>query len=229
MPWSSYLGTYDIPTPKKAGLHSTSVSSLYYWCIEDNPNRCSPSGHRSSTTPSTNTTRSNLCSENHRDSGAKSMYTDGSKTDEGTGSAYCILENYGIITSWKGYLVNECADQLAKEAITKGDPFFLPKSLSYLKSEIRSAALRICQDNWDKGETGHSTHDIVPRVSNKPVGWNREEIMFVTGRGPFPSIFEHMTTARAERKEIQCTMPQNVGLPSPGISKLLQCHLSYSG
>ncbi|GBN98470.1 hypothetical protein AVEN_183356-1 [Araneus ventricosus] len=86
-----------------------------------------------------------------------------------------------------GYLGNECADQLAKEAITKGDPFLLPKPLSYLKSEIKSAALSIWQDNWDNGETGSSTHDIVLRVSNKPVGWNREEIMFVTGHGPFPS------------------------------------------
>ncbi|GBM95370.1 hypothetical protein AVEN_255079-1 [Araneus ventricosus] len=40
---------------------------------------------------------------------------------------------------------------------------------------------------------------------------------------------EHMATARAEKKEIRCPMPQNVGLPSPGISKLLQCHLNYSG
>ncbi|GBM51449.1 hypothetical protein AVEN_147130-1 [Araneus ventricosus] len=31
-------------------------------------------------------------------------YTDGSKTDEGTGRAYCILENYGIIASWQGKL-----------------------------------------------------------------------------------------------------------------------------
>ncbi|GBM86308.1 hypothetical protein AVEN_248205-1 [Araneus ventricosus] len=85
------------------------------------------------------------------------------------------------------YLGNECADQLAKEAITKGDPFFLPKPLSYLKSEIRSAALSIWQDNWDNGETGRSTHDIVPRVSNKPVGWNREELMLFTLHGPFPS------------------------------------------
>ncbi|GBM21861.1 hypothetical protein AVEN_32849-1 [Araneus ventricosus] len=69
----------------------------------------------------------------------------------------------------------------------KGDPFLLPKPLSYLKAEIKSAALSIWQDNWDNGETGRSTHDIVPRVSNKPVGWNREEIMFVTGHGPFPS------------------------------------------
>ncbi|GBM67102.1 hypothetical protein AVEN_67604-1 [Araneus ventricosus] len=96
-----------------------------------------------------------------------------------------------------GYLDNECADQLAKEAITKGDPFLLPKPLTYLKSEIKSAAISIWQDNWDNGETGRSTHDIVPRVSQKPVGWNREEIMFVTGHGPFPlhtfiaSIFEH--------------------------------------
>ncbi|GBN17506.1 hypothetical protein AVEN_266059-1 [Araneus ventricosus] len=132
-----------------------------------------------------------------------------------------------------GYLGNECADQLAKEAITKGDPFFLRKPLSHLKSEIRSAALSSWQDNWDNGETGRSTNDIVPRVSNKPVGWNREEIMFVTGQGLslhtfIASIFEHMTTARAEKKEIQITMPQNVGLPSPGISNLQQCHLNYS-
>ncbi|GBL74541.1 hypothetical protein AVEN_235465-1 [Araneus ventricosus] len=65
-----------------------------------------------------------------------------------------------------GYLGNEFADQLA---ISKGDPFFLPKPLSYLKSEIKLAALSIWQDNWDNGETGRSTHDIVPRVSNKPV------------------------------------------------------------
>ncbi|GBM96784.1 hypothetical protein AVEN_119201-1 [Araneus ventricosus] len=154
--------------------------------------------------------------ENHRDSGAKAIYTQGSKTDEGTGSEYYILENYRIIASWQGkldhsnsifqaeilatkmaieaasslhrpikiwtdslsilmtilnpkshhsmvreiqtrllshnrihlrwlkshfgYLGNECADKLAKEAIAKSDPFFLPKPLSYLKSEIRSAA-----------------------------------------------------------------------------------------
>ncbi|GBN42235.1 hypothetical protein AVEN_160773-1 [Araneus ventricosus] len=37
------------------------VSSLYYWCIQDNPNHRSPSGHRSSTPPPTNPTRNNLC------------------------------------------------------------------------------------------------------------------------------------------------------------------------
>ncbi|GBM34642.1 hypothetical protein AVEN_122037-1 [Araneus ventricosus] len=47
-------------------------------------------------------------SEDHRDSGAKALMddgamalkdTDGSKSNEGTGSAYCILENCGIIAS----------------------------------------------------------------------------------------------------------------------------------
>ncbi|GBN10100.1 hypothetical protein AVEN_161691-1 [Araneus ventricosus] len=209
-----------------------------------------------------------MSSENYRDSGAKAIHTDGSKTDEGTGSAYCIRENYEIIASWQGkldhcnsvfqaenlavkmaieaasslhrpikiltdslsslmailnpkshhsmvreiqtlllshkqiylrwpkahvgYLGNECADQLAKEPITKGDPFFLPKPLSYLKSEIRAVALIIWQDNWDNGETGRSTQDIVPRVSNKPVGWNREEIMFFAGHGPFPSYLHRV-------------------------------------
>ncbi|GBO16283.1 hypothetical protein AVEN_230061-1 [Araneus ventricosus] len=89
---------------------------------------------------------------------------------------------------------NECADRLGKEAITKGDPFLLPKPLSYLKYEIKSAALNIWQDNWDKGETGRSTHDIVPRVSNKPIGWKREEIMFATGHGPFPSSLQSSNT-----------------------------------
>ncbi|GBN71478.1 hypothetical protein AVEN_85917-1 [Araneus ventricosus] len=201
--------------------------------------------------------------KSHRNSGSKVLYTDGSKTDEDTGSAYCIFENYGIIASWQGkrdssnsvfqaeilaikmaieaasslhrpikiwtdclsnlmavlnskshhsivtyfqtlllshkhihlrwpkahvgYLGYECADQLSKEAITKGDPFFLPKPLSYLKSDIRSAALSIWQDNWYNGETGRSSHDIVHRVSNKPIRWNREELIFVTGHWPFSS------------------------------------------
>ncbi|GBM56196.1 hypothetical protein AVEN_47263-1 [Araneus ventricosus] len=63
-----------------------------------------------------------------------------------------------------GHPGNKCADQLAKDAITKGDPFFFPKPSSYQKSEISSAALSIRQDKWDQGETGHSTHQIVPKV-----------------------------------------------------------------
>ncbi|GBO29949.1 hypothetical protein AVEN_8088-1 [Araneus ventricosus] len=114
------------------------------------------------------------------------------------------------------------------------NPFLLPKPLSYMRAEIKSAALSIWQDKWDNGETGRSTHDIVPRVSNKPVAWNREEIMFVTRHGPFPSYLLRFNLRTHDNcscgeKEIHFIMPQNVGLPSPGISKLQQCHLNYSG
>ncbi|GBM28962.1 hypothetical protein AVEN_232052-1 [Araneus ventricosus] len=50
-----------------------------------------------------------------------------------------------------------------------------------------SAALSVWEGNWDNRETARSKHDIVPRVSNKPVGWHREELMFVTGHGLFTS------------------------------------------
>ncbi|GBL77576.1 hypothetical protein AVEN_41939-1 [Araneus ventricosus] len=86
-----------------------------------------------------------------------------------------------------GHLGNECAEQLDKKAITKGDPFFHCKPLSYMKFEIMSASLSIWQNKRDNGETGRNSYEIVPRVSNKPVGWNREELMFATGHWPFPS------------------------------------------
>ncbi|GBO01538.1 hypothetical protein AVEN_132139-1 [Araneus ventricosus] len=66
-------------------------------------------------------------------------------------------------------------------------------------------ALSIWQDKWDNGETGRSTYEIVPnRVSNKPVGWSREELMFFQDTGLslhifIASIFERMTYARAEK------------------------------
>ncbi|GBM72483.1 hypothetical protein AVEN_106620-1 [Araneus ventricosus] len=133
----------------KNKLHVSMEKSNYVLFSKlDNPNRCSPSGHRSSTPPPTNPTRSNLCpscsskvfiqlfhryitettdyenksggihthphnfllhnqisfAENHRESEAKAIYTDGSKTEESTGSAYFFLENYGIIASWQGKL-----------------------------------------------------------------------------------------------------------------------------
>ncbi|GBO35127.1 hypothetical protein AVEN_140443-1 [Araneus ventricosus] len=83
---------------------------------------------------------------------------------------------------------------IGEERIIANVPLFLPKSLSYFKSEIRSAALSIWQDNWDNEENGRSTQDIMPIVSNKPVGWNREELLFVTGHGPFALYHQSSNT-----------------------------------
>ncbi|GBM27653.1 hypothetical protein AVEN_49956-1 [Araneus ventricosus] len=80
----------------------------------------------------------------------------------------------------------------------KRRPFLSPKPLSYLKSEIRSTDLSIWQDN---GKTGRRTHDIVPGVSIKPVEWNKEQLMFVTGYGPFPSYLHRFNL----RKHDNCS------------------------
>ncbi|GBN00722.1 hypothetical protein AVEN_238296-1 [Araneus ventricosus] len=84
--------------------------------------------------------------------------------------------------SWMLQRENSCKFHKRKSDKRSFEP------LSYLKSEIKSAALSIWQDNWDNGETGRSTHDMVPRVSNKPVGWNTEEIMSVHRTRAFPFI-----------------------------------------
>ncbi|GBN41906.1 hypothetical protein AVEN_10055-1 [Araneus ventricosus] len=149
-----------------------------------------------------------------------------------------LLSHKHIYLRWLkahvGYLGNECADQLAKEAITKSDLFLLPKPLSYLKSVIKSAALSIWQDNWDNEETFSSTHDIVPRVSNKPVGWNREEIMFVTGHGPFPSYLHRFNLRTHDNclcggKGDSIHYATKCRFTFSWHFKFQQCHLNYSG
>ncbi|GBM53508.1 hypothetical protein AVEN_261278-1 [Araneus ventricosus] len=41
----------------------------------------------------------------------------------------------------------------------------------------------------DNGNTGRSGYKVPQTVHLKPVFWTREEILFVTGHGPFPSFF----------------------------------------
>ncbi|GBM00651.1 hypothetical protein AVEN_118002-1 [Araneus ventricosus] len=60
--------------------------------------------------------------ENHRDSGTKAIYADGSKTDEGTSSAYSILENYEIIASWQGKLDHSTSVIQAERNLMKAAP-----------------------------------------------------------------------------------------------------------
>ncbi|GBM51637.1 hypothetical protein AVEN_43268-1 [Araneus ventricosus] len=124
----------SIATPEKAGLHSKSVSSLYYWCIQKTPTASlevvtglqplhlqiqqeatyarvararsssnfftvifSPTDYERKGSgihihpPNFLLHNQSSLAENRSDSGAKAIYTDGSETDESTGSAYCIL------------------------------------------------------------------------------------------------------------------------------------------
>ncbi|GBO04522.1 hypothetical protein AVEN_204949-1 [Araneus ventricosus] len=40
----------------------------------------------------------------------------------------------------------------------------------------------------DNGNTGHYVHRVLKTFNLKSVFWTREEIMFVPGQGPFPSL-----------------------------------------
>ncbi|GBO28993.1 hypothetical protein AVEN_119768-1 [Araneus ventricosus] len=80
------------------------------------------------------------------------------------------------------------------------------KNCHYLTSAI---------NKWDKGEIGRNTCEIVSRVSNKSVGWSREEFMFDSGYGPFPLYFPRFNLRTHDNcncggKEIQCYKPRNV-------------------
>ncbi|GBL83054.1 hypothetical protein AVEN_165287-1 [Araneus ventricosus] len=42
------------------------------------------------------------------------------------------------------------------------------------------------QSEWDEGDTGRSTLNIFPKVSQQSANWNRADVLFFTGHGPFP-------------------------------------------
>ncbi|GBO01335.1 hypothetical protein AVEN_204450-1 [Araneus ventricosus] len=51
------------------------------------------------------------------------------------------------------------------------------------------------QSDWEDEETGRSTFNILPRVSTQPCYWKREEILFFTAHGPFPSYLKRFSLA----------------------------------
>ncbi|GBO29308.1 hypothetical protein AVEN_28197-1 [Araneus ventricosus] len=42
----------------------------------------------------------------------------------------------------------------------------------------------------DNGDTGRNVHLILPKDKTSPAPWQRPEIMFATGHGPFPTYFK---------------------------------------
>ncbi|GBM64682.1 hypothetical protein AVEN_175184-1 [Araneus ventricosus] len=43
---------------------------------------------------------------------------------------------------------------------------------------------------WDDGDTGRLIYNIIPKVSLQPINWTRNEVLFFTGHGPFPSFLQ---------------------------------------
>ncbi|GBN79919.1 hypothetical protein AVEN_84349-1 [Araneus ventricosus] len=42
------------------------------------------------------------------------------------------------------------------------------------------------QHQWDRGQYGRTTHEIIQKVNNKSHNWPRQLTQFITGHGPFP-------------------------------------------
>ncbi|GBM54386.1 hypothetical protein AVEN_82997-1 [Araneus ventricosus] len=86
-----------------------------------------------------------------------------------------------------GYSGNEAADVLAKKATQKGIPTYIPLPRNHIKSLLQKESIICWQKEWDNGETGRSVHNVLPKVKTTPTPWQRSEITFVTGHGPFPT------------------------------------------
>ncbi|GBL89818.1 hypothetical protein AVEN_179595-1 [Araneus ventricosus] len=89
-----------------------------------------------------------------------------------------------------GHAGNEAADLLAKKATLEGITTQYPAPRSFLKKKLHAISTQLWQNEWDNGDTGRNVHLILPKVKTSPAPWQRPEIMFVTGHGPFPTYFK---------------------------------------
>ncbi|GBM94285.1 hypothetical protein AVEN_154618-1 [Araneus ventricosus] len=86
-----------------------------------------------------------------------------------------------------GFLGNEAADNLAKQATKEGTPLHLKAPKCHLKKVLRNLSLKRWQEDCDSGDSGRSIFNILPKASLTQPTWSRESILFATGHGPFPS------------------------------------------
>ncbi|GBN17746.1 hypothetical protein AVEN_167370-1 [Araneus ventricosus] len=103
-----------------------------------------------------------------------------------------LTQDRNILVRWikfhAGYRGIEEADVLSKKAITEGVVMKALNPRCELKQHLQELFLKKWQNLWDNGNTGRSVHKVLKTVHLKPVFWTREEILFVTGHGPFPSF-----------------------------------------
>ncbi|GBM35692.1 hypothetical protein AVEN_97889-1 [Araneus ventricosus] len=68
--------------------------------------------------------------------------------------------------------------------------FWIVASRNHIKSLLQKESIIRCKKEWDNGETGRSVHNVLFKVETTPTPWQRPEIMFVTGHGPFPTYLK---------------------------------------
>ncbi|GBM18233.1 hypothetical protein AVEN_39004-1 [Araneus ventricosus] len=101
-----------------------------------------------------------------------------------------LLKSTNIELGWiwphVGYSGNEAADVLAKKATQEGIPTYIPAPRDHVKNLLQEESIIRWQKEWDNGEIGGSVFNVLLKVKTTPTPWQRPEIMFVTGHGPFP-------------------------------------------
>jgi ribonuclease HI len=69
--------------------------------------------------------------------------------------------------SHKGIEGNECADRLAKDAVSTGEPSMLSAEVHGLLSELRESKRALWQERWDTESTGRYTFSLLPQVPSE--------------------------------------------------------------
>ncbi|GBL92256.1 Putative protein in type-1 retrotransposable element R1DM [Araneus ventricosus] len=106
-----------------------------------------------------------------------------------------LLSSPNIKLNWikahAGYFGNESADLQAKSAADSETTNIhqIKFSKAFLKTHLKKFLTQEGQRTWEDATTGRPIHNIIPKVSFDPVCWTREEILFFTQHGPFPSYF----------------------------------------
>ncbi|GBN32424.1 hypothetical protein AVEN_180031-1 [Araneus ventricosus] len=117
-----------------------------------------------------------------------------------------------------GYLGNETADNLTKQATKERTHLHLQAPKCHLKKMPMKLSLNKWQQAWDSGGTRRAIFNILPKVTLTPASWSRESILFATGHGPFTS---YLYRFRLHHSDI-CTCGEK------GDHYATSCHMTLS-
>ncbi|GBN84819.1 hypothetical protein AVEN_248120-1 [Araneus ventricosus] len=91
-----------------------------------------------------------------------------------------LLQNSSMQLNWikahVGFLGNEAADNLAKQATKEGTKIHLQAPKCHLQKMFRNLSLNKWQKDWESGDAGRAIFNILPKVTLTPASWSRESI-----------------------------------------------------
>ncbi|GBM77157.1 hypothetical protein AVEN_145871-1 [Araneus ventricosus] len=95
----------------------------------------------------------------------------------------------------------------------------LPKS--HIKALLRKRLHEKLQTSWNNGDTSWKIYDIMRSVSLRPTNWIREDDIFFSEHGPFPSNIKRFHLSDSD----QCSC----GGTGTALHYATECILSVSG